>query len=484
MSELCKLINRLKRAISQKKPYIKTIRYPRLLIIYLKELDEVIGMEDVKTSVAKQTSHLITMKERKLKNPNIKEDDVMLHTLLLGPPGVGKTLIGKTLAKIWYCLGYIGGSGYKQPQKSKNILNGMFGDQNTTDESTQAALIYFLIILAVIFITIISLAWSMYNKIGGTWTVILSIIFIILVIIFILTIYYSNQENQPVQNIGDNRNINNINTNINRPPGNVPVNTNEQITDDEPEEAMTPEMMPSDDEIITVVSRVDFIDKFVGWTDKKTLKLLNDNRGKTLFVDEAYSLINGPSDEFGMEALTTLNLFMSQYPRDIVIIFGGYKDALALGPFAVQEGLERRFMWQFECVGYTPRELFEIYKLQLKRSGWGLTNERETLQIFLDNEGAFPKFGGDTERAAFFAKIEHSSDYIDDNSNMDITKLSPRHVLLGIQTLKRNNMNKTDVKSTNPMLNMMKMLKEGNKNKESEDFDIFNYFSQSRKATH
>jgi hypothetical protein len=41
-------------------------------------------------------------------------------------------------------------------------------------------------------------------------------------------------------------------------------------------------------------------------------------------VDEAYSILNSPSDDFGMEALTALNLFLSQHSGNKIVIFAGY----------------------------------------------------------------------------------------------------------------------------------------------------------------
>ena len=50
-----------------------------------------------------------------------------------------------------------------------------------------------------------------------------------------------------------------------------------------------------------------------------------------LFVDEAYSLYNGSNfspDMYGMECLTTINLYMSENPTKVIVIFAGYKDLL------------------------------------------------------------------------------------------------------------------------------------------------------------
>lgn len=68
----------------------------------LKELDELIGMEAVKDSVYEQLAYAIMLNQRQ------KQNKYMLHTVLTGPPGVGKTKLAYILAKLWSSLGIIG----------------------------------------------------------------------------------------------------------------------------------------------------------------------------------------------------------------------------------------------------------------------------------------------------------------------------------------------------------------------------------------
>lgn len=473
MSELSQLINWIQRGLSRNATYTKTIRYPQLLLASLQELHDLIGNDKVKDAVATQVSHLIMIKRRILDNPSIKEDEVMLNTVLYGPPGVGKTIIGTKLAKIWYSLGYIDGSNNSKEKKQEigEIIKDLFkenGSNNNTDDST--IFIYIMFIFIMLFITLLSLAWSFYSKFGGIWT--LAMISLIILTILVVGYYISNSMNSSSNNV-NSKEIKNTKdtkgsgcTGKDCPRENLTGIKNRNSTNEFGNSPIIPETL-TDDQVIKVVTRADFVDRYVGWTSPKTNKLLEENLGKVLFVDEAYSLINGPHDEFGMEALTALNLFLSQRPKEIIVIFAGYKDLLEAGPYSVQPGLKRRFMWQFDCSGYTPQELFEIFKMQLRKKGWGLTDENASLRLFVDNYDAFPHYGGDTDRAGFFAELEHSRDFISNKRRMQLNMLEPSHISKGIAKLRENNITGNSEESTNPLANMMKLLSNRNSSSKS-----------------
>jgi hypothetical protein len=477
MSELTRLISRLQRGIVRGASYIKSIRYPQLLVVALQELNDMIGNDKVKDSVATQVSHLIMVKRRASENSNIKEDDVMLNTVLYGTAGVGKTQIGVKLAKIWYSLGYLDGSHNTKEKKHElgDIIKDLFKADGTSSTSTDnnTLLIYVMFIFIIILITLISLAWSFYSKFGGAWT--LFVITLIILIILAVGFYISScLNNNNTNNAADNQSksqdikgCSGKNCPVDRNRGNNNNNSTGIRDKNETNEfGNSPVIgqLPSDDQVIKVVSRSDFVGKFVGWSDKQTLKLLEENLGKVLFVDEAYSLVTDMHDSFGMEVLTTINLFLSQHSKEIIVIFAGYKDLMEAGIFSFQPGLRRRFMWQFDCSGYTSEQLFEIFKQQLSKKGWGLTDDQSTKILFQQNPDAFPAFGGDTERLTFFSEMEHSRDFINNEKGMSINQLTPDHVQRGIVKLKENNIqDDPHAESSNPMANMMKLFR-GNKN--------------------
>jgi len=161
-----------------------------------------------------------------------------------------------------------------------------------------------------------------------------------------------------------------------------------------------------------------------------------------LFIDEAYSLLNDTRDAYGMEALTTLNLFLSENPGKIVVIFAGYEDLMKYGIFQAQPGLLRRCMWKFKIDGYSGDELADIFFLQAKKEGWRIPSKeiRKIRNVISSNKQLFTAFGGDTERLLFFSQLEASKNSISmSSSDLSGKLLTYNDIKMGIISLKENN---------------------------------------------
>lgn len=391
MSKLSDLIATLTRQVNSRHPDIMMIKHPVHLIKALKELNDIVGMCDVKDDIADQVIFLImaTRKGEKSK--------YMLNTIFYGPPGVGKTKVGVILANIWWSMGFI---------EKRTIETTSDSDQNWNN-------IYFLVALLII-VYIIQFCAYMYGKNGLFFAGAIVAAIILFGIIFYLLWELAMNE------------MNNYHV--------------------------------EDDTYFRIISRADFVAPYVGQTAIKTMDLLNKNRGKVLFIDEAYSLLNDDRDSFGMEALTALNQFMSENPQDIVIIFAGYKDKMQSGIFEKQPGLPRRCMWHFECEGYSGSELYDIFKTQLKKEKWSITDEDVSRQMFIDNKAIFPSYGGDTERLCFFAKLESNREAFHNGSEVN-SKLNSVQIRKGMELLQQNNIKKDHVSVTDKMAELYSKLR-------------------------
>ena len=74
---------------------------PEMLLQALDELNKTIGLEKAKREIIRQLTHII---ETKSSNYAPREG---FHTIIRGPPGTGKTRLGKILSKIWVATGHL-----------------------------------------------------------------------------------------------------------------------------------------------------------------------------------------------------------------------------------------------------------------------------------------------------------------------------------------------------------------------------------------
>jgi hypothetical protein len=70
--------------------------------------------------------------------------------------------------------------------------------------------------------------------------------------------------------------------------------------------------------------RADLVGGYVGQTALKTRACIERALGGVLFIDEAYSLVEGGDNDFGREAITTLIDAMSSLQDRLCVIFAGY----------------------------------------------------------------------------------------------------------------------------------------------------------------
>jgi len=131
------------------------------------------------------------------------------------------------------------------------------------------------------------------------------------------------------------------------------------------------------------VSRVDLLANYIGKTAIKTDNIIKQALGGILFIDEAYTLISGPNDDFGVEAINTLLKRMDDYKGQFVVIVSGYPDEMKYF-IDSNPGLKSRFTNFLLFHDYNSRQLFEIAFKKLDSFNYKLDEEasQRLLELF------------------------------------------------------------------------------------------------------
>jgi len=141
--------------------------------------------------------------------------------------------------------------------------------------------------------------------------------------------------------------------------------------------AITPkEGQETDGFVFREASRADLVAEYKGQTAPKVQKLVQESLGGVLFIDEAYALVQGPKDTFGVEAVDTLIKEMEDNRKHIVVILAGYDKEME-DFFNSNPGFKSRVPFSFKFDDYTCRELVSIGQLQLKSKGLVLSNAED-----------------------------------------------------------------------------------------------------------
>lgn len=192
-------------------------------------------------------------------------------------------------------------------------------------------------------------------------------------------------------------------------------------------------------------SRKDLIAEYLGQTTIKTTKVLESALGGVLFIDEAYSLGNTEKrDIYSKECIDTINQFLTEHKRELIVIVAGYKENLKSCFFDVNPGLQRRFPWVYTIDNYDNNELRQILIKQVLDSGWGFKNNNPTQVIPLDfienNRKLFNFIGGDTETFVAKCQMAHSLNTFG-MSNNHKGKLSSEDIIKGLEIYKNTRQN-------------------------------------------
>ncbi len=164
---------------------------------------------------------------------------------------------------------------------------------------------------------------------------------------------------------------------------------------------------------VVEVGRDNLVAGFVGQTAPKVKRVVESALGGVLFIDEAYSLMQGPNDTFGREAIDTLVPLLLTHKNKFICIVAGYSADME-NLLNNNSGLKSRFRKTIIFEDYKPEELAQIFMNSVKNSPFSITEEArsEVLEYFREIYSHRDKNFGNARTAGNFfenVKTAHSN---------------------------------------------------------------------------
>ena len=122
--------------------------------------------------------------------------------------------------------------------------------------------------------------------------------------------------------------------------------------------------------------RSGLVAEYVGQTAVKTNKIIDSALDGVLFIDEAYSLVQGSGNDYGQEAISTLLKRMEDNRERLIVILAGYseemKEFIDSNP-----GLQSRFNRYIDFQDYTSQQLFDIFMMNVKKHDYTINQKAQ-----------------------------------------------------------------------------------------------------------
>lgn len=117
--------------------------------------------------------------------------------------------------------------------------------------------------------------------------------------------------------------------------------------------------------------RSGLVAEYVGQTAVKTNKIIDSALDGVLFIDEAYSLVQGGQGDYGKEAISTLLKRMEDDRNRLVVVLAGYNNEM-VEFINSNPGLRSRFNRYIDFPDYSAIELYEIFISNIKKNEYAL----------------------------------------------------------------------------------------------------------------
>lgn len=128
------------------------------------------------------------------------------------------------------------------------------------------------------------------------------------------------------------------------------------------------------------VSRKDLIGMYVGWTANKVQEIFQKGAGGTIFIDEAYSLMDGTSNSYSEEAFAAIIQNMENNP-DTLVIFAGYTEEMIEFIKKANPGLRSRLTNILEFDDYSETQLVEIFHYHVSKAKYVIENPSQANEL-------------------------------------------------------------------------------------------------------
>ena len=117
------------------------------------------------------------------------------------------------------------------------------------------------------------------------------------------------------------------------------------------------------------VSRSKLCAEYLGQTAIKTEAVVKSAIGGVLFIDEAYSLYQSDTDDYGKEAIDSLLKLMEDHRKNLVVIVAGYTNLIQTF-LSSNPGLESRFTTTIHFEDYNASDMYRIFEVFCKKDGY------------------------------------------------------------------------------------------------------------------